>query len=845
MKRRFLLIGLVAAISTLTNCTQEIDQPIDTTEVSQGIPFEIVASPAETKLTLDGLTAVWEEGDALNVFHAEASTTTYVDDGSFTLTENDVFSGNLTSAPTGETDWYAMYPYSQYLETPNNNNGAYYSVWNKNSMTQSGNNNNSHLCGNGFPMYGKGTFGQDEAVVIEMEHVASVVKVVVTNSLEEPLTVTDVTFTAPVDIVGQYYINIAGEEATFTPRGESYVNSIASLIVSEGGAIEEDASAEFYIGLRPFTAASGSTLKISVNGTEKSIVLPNDVTFSPGKIKTLNFNYDVETPPTEATVTEFLSAEESSVWYQLEGVITDISNPTHGNFDLVDETGSVYVYGVLPSKGAEKGQFSTLGLKEGDVVTIIGNRGSHNSNPQVTNAYYVGHVTAVDAPVIAFADNTVTLTCATDGATIYYTTDGTDPVTSDTKVTYSAPFTIDETCTVMAYAAKESMPNSIIVSQECALGLIVWNLSTNQTNSVTDNLVTWTSEYATMSLSKGSSATKANNYLGGIGGNTHTRFYKDHVLSIEPKDGYAIESIEIISTTDDYANEFVESAWINASAMAEGQTITVLLANGTDPISVTISAATRATSVKVSFVEVAEYVAPSLESIAVSNQNTEFTVGDEFSFSGNVTATYSNGVTSDVTSSPLVKFSGYNMDEVGEQEVTVTYEGKTTTYSITVNEGEEDEENESASYYVKVTKTPSDWSGKYLIVYEDENMVFNGNLTTLDAVNNYISVGDITDNKIQQNTTSDAASFTINASGHIKSASGYYIGQTSDTNGLKSSTSKTYTNTLSLNIDSTVNIVSGGAYLRFNTTSGQDRFRYYKTTSYTDQKAICLYKLKE
>lgn len=467
MKRRFLLIGLAAAISTLTNCTQEIDQPIDTTEVSQGIPFEIVASPAETKISLDGLTAVWEEGDALNVFHAEANNTVYVDDGKFTLTENNVFSGNLASAPVGTTDWYAMYPYSQYLETPNNNNGAYYSVWNKNSMTQSGNDNNSHLCGSGFPMYGKGTFGQDEAVVIEMEHVASVVKVVVTNSLEEPLTVTDVTFTAPVDIVGQYYINIAGEEATFTPRGESYVNSIASLIVSEGGAIEEDASAEFYIGLRPFTAASGSTLKISVNGTEKSIVLPNDVTFSPGKIKTLNFNYDVETPPTEATVTEFLSAEESSVWYQLEGVITDISNPTHGNFDLVDETGSVYVYGVLPSKGAEKGQFSTLGLKEGDVVTIIGNRGSHNSNPQVTNAYYVSHETAVDAPVIAFADNTVTLTCATDGATIYYTTDGSDPMTSETKVEYSAPFTIEETCTVKAYATKESMPNSIVASKEC------------------------------------------------------------------------------------------------------------------------------------------------------------------------------------------------------------------------------------------------------------------------------------------------------------------------------------------------------------------------------------------
>ena len=144
--------------------------------------------------------------------------------------------------------------------------------------------------------------------------------------------------------------------------------------------------------------------------------------------------------------------------------------------------------------------------------------------------------------------------------------------------------------------------------------------------------------------------------------------------------------------------------------------------------------------------------------------------------------------------------------------------------------------------YEKVTTAPADWSGDYLIVYEDGNVAFNGNLTTLDAVSNIVTVT-IADSKIEATEAMKAAQFSINASGHIKSASGYYIGQTSNANGLKSSTSTSYTNTLSFNADGSVNIVSGGAYLRFNAATDQNRFRYYKSSSYTSQKAICLYKL--
>ena len=76
----------------------------------------------------------------------------------------------------------------------------------------------------------------------------------------------------------------------------------------------------------------------------------------------------------------------------------------------------------------------------------------------------------------------------------------------------------------------------------------------------------------------------------------------------------------------------------------------------------------------------------------------------------------------------------------------------------------------------------------------------------------------------------------------IKGANGKYIYQTSDANGLKTG-AKATANTVALNADGTVDIVSGGAHLRFNKNSDQMRFRYFKSATYTRQQAITLYKL--
>lgn len=147
-----------------------------------------------------------------------------------------------------------------------------------------------------------------------------------------------------------------------------------------------------------------------------------------------------------------------------------------------------------------------------------------------------------------------------------------------------------------------------------------------------------------------------------------------------------------------------------------------------------------------------------------------------------------------------------------------------------------------AHYYQKVSSSADLTNGDYLIVCEEGNVAFNGGLETLDAASNTIEVK-IADDKIASSETVDAAVFTIDTTaGTLLSASGLYIGQTTDGNGMKSSAETPYKNTLQVDTDGNADIASAGAYLRYNAASNQERFRYYKSSSYTGQKVIQLYK---
>ena len=289
----------LAASLSLTNCTEKIEGPI-APATPAGIPFEISAD-ISTKTTNDGLATKWATGDAINLFHAEAGKTDYVSDNDFKLdaTRVGVFKGSLTGTldASKSYDWYAIYPYNKNVTTPAATNKGYIFLGQtatKGFRTiQERNDSKSHLCGTALPLYGvaKGV-ASDVKPSVAMNNLASVVAVKVKNTTTEPLVVNSVSFTSTEDIVGGYFVNFTGENVVYTGSGKDYVSATASLTVNNGEAIAPNSEAKFYIPIKPHKVAAGKTLKISVNGYEKPLTLPKDVTFTAGKIKTLAFNFD-------------------------------------------------------------------------------------------------------------------------------------------------------------------------------------------------------------------------------------------------------------------------------------------------------------------------------------------------------------------------------------------------------------------------------------------------------------------------------------------------------------------------------------------------------------------------
>lgn len=289
----------LAASLSLTNCTEKIEGPI-APATPAGIPFEISAD-ISTKTTNVGLATQWAEGDAINLFHAVAGTTDYVSDKNFTLdaTRAGVFTGTLTGALDASTsyDWYAIYPYKKNVTTPANNattaKWCYVGGRSDTPAVQNGNNSTSHLVKSYAPLWGKvANVPSNEKPSMMMQHLASVVKVKVTNTTEKPLTVNSVAFTSTEPIVGQFYIDVTGTAVEYTTATGLYNSSTASLTVNGAAPLANGESAVYYIPIKPHSVKTGSILKISVNGYEKPLTLPKDVTFTAGKIKTLAFNYN-------------------------------------------------------------------------------------------------------------------------------------------------------------------------------------------------------------------------------------------------------------------------------------------------------------------------------------------------------------------------------------------------------------------------------------------------------------------------------------------------------------------------------------------------------------------------
>lgn len=85
----------------------------------------------------------------------------------------------------------------------------------------------------------------------------------------------------------------------------------------------------------------------------------------------------------EASVADVKAGPDGKT-FRVKGVVTTISNTLYGNWDLTDETGTIYIYGTLDEKGATR-NFLSLGLEVGDEVTIEGPKSTYAGAPQLVD----------------------------------------------------------------------------------------------------------------------------------------------------------------------------------------------------------------------------------------------------------------------------------------------------------------------------------------------------------------------------------------------------------------------------------------------------------------------------
>lgn len=109
-----------------------------------------------------------------------------------------------------------------------------------------------------------------------------------------------------------------------------------------------------------------------------------------------NGTYESHLDVTPVTVAEFRNVPDNkNKYYMLTGKVGEPTEAgtlydlkTYGNFNLTDASGSVYVYGVVPGWNGEKKIFNTLGIAEGDEVTILAYKTTYKGLVEAVGVYY-------------------------------------------------------------------------------------------------------------------------------------------------------------------------------------------------------------------------------------------------------------------------------------------------------------------------------------------------------------------------------------------------------------------------------------------------------------------------
>ncbi|MBQ8047434.1 MAG: BACON domain-containing protein [Prevotella sp.] len=200
-------------------------------------------------------------------------------------------------------------------------------------------------------------------------------------------------------------------EQSFTQKGAILEVNVADFLAAEEGDTQYRITGvitEFYASDsqgKSFYIAdhTGKTLVYRTEGFIESGAKVGDVVTVVGKRGAYKGNpqlvsgtfESLKYAVKEVSIADFRNLDDNKeAYYLISGTITEATEDgtkndvtQYGNFNLTDDSGSVYVYGVLKGWGGAKGQFGELNLTWGDKLTIIAYKTTYKGLVEAVGVY--------------------------------------------------------------------------------------------------------------------------------------------------------------------------------------------------------------------------------------------------------------------------------------------------------------------------------------------------------------------------------------------------------------------------------------------------------------------------
>ena len=311
----------------------------------------------------------------------------------------------------------------------------------------------------------------------------------------------------------------------------------------------------------------------------------------------------------DKTSTEQLAAEDQKVY--VKGVVSQVDSydPEYKSITYWLDNNTFKVYS---GKGQDGANFDAMSdVEVGASVVVYGNVKKYgttyefdkNSSLVEYNRNTLSSISISGDPNRVTYEEGESFDWTGLTVTAIFTDENTVDVTNSTTWTVEPDVLTMETTSVTVTATYKDKvaTKDIPVSVSKALPKVTIDLSTDETTTATTEKLEWVlDDIVVNSIRENSGNTAANNYYPGKS-NSSTRFYKNNSFNVIPAYYVIIKQITYTATTENYAKALADSKWTNATASADGMTVTIVPEDGAQPITAIIGATTGASSIVVSY----------------------------------------------------------------------------------------------------------------------------------------------------------------------------------------------------------------------------------------------------